>query len=71
MRATRESVLAIVPRLLPCAYGGYLAVSPDEAPIGIGVYHRGNADDAANAFSAELQAWANLLAAETPVPEKA
>jgi hypothetical protein len=48
------------PRLLRREDGGWLAVSPDDAPIHIGV-SAWSADDARTKFDRELRAWAALL----------
>ena len=60
MIASTGEFAQIQPRLLRRANGGWLAVSPPEAPLHIGVA-AWSADDARSSFVRELKAWCLLL----------
>lgn len=66
-RTVRERILATEPRILDTVYGKVLAVSPDGAPIGIGVV-ADNPEAARAKFAAELVAWADTLERPVHIP---
>lgn len=59
-----ERFAHIEPRLVRRENGGWLAVSPDDAPLHIGVV-AWSADDARNNFVRELRHWSMLLDKQT------
>jgi hypothetical protein len=60
MACLRSDITSIEPRLLRREDGGWLAVSPPDAPLHVGVA-AWSADDARDRFARELDAWADLL----------
>ena len=60
MTVSNGSFAQIQPQLLRREDGGWLAVSPDDAPLHIGVA-AWSADEARNRFVRELREWRRLL----------
>jgi hypothetical protein len=65
MSALSEQILAMQPRLLRTEYGGWLAVSPHNAPLSIGVF-AWQADRARDDFACAARRWAEGLADYEP-----
>lgn len=65
MSAIAEQILEAAPRILRCQNGGWLAVSPDESPVHIGVF-AWSADEARNRFTRASKEWAILADAPEP-----
>ena len=67
---TREAILAVVPRVVQCAYpNAWLAVSSDGSALRIGVLGR-TEQLARENFSRALTEWAELLFPSAPSTEE-